>query len=104
MTVTSDSVLSDLVAGLASGAVELIGAVAVIDKSAEVAGNPDFLLEVEHIEAWQREHGPLPVGGWLLFRSGWDSRAHDQQAFLNANDTGPHTPGVSVRCAQWLAN
>jgi kynurenine formamidase len=80
----------------------LIGPAAVIDKSAECTSNPDFLLQVEHVEDWQRQHGPLPAGGWLLFRSGWDSRAHDQTAFLNANETGPHTPGVSVQLAKWL--
>ncbi|HET6318594.1 MAG TPA: cyclase family protein [Chloroflexota bacterium] len=83
---------------------QLIGPAVVIDKSAEVASNPDFVLEVTHIKAWQKEHGPLPNGGWLLFRSGWDSRAHDQSAFLNADDTGSHTPGVSVELARWLAN
>ena len=81
---------------------QLVGPAVVIDKSAECAQNPDFLLEVSHVEAWQRQHGPLPAGGWLLFRSGWDSRAHDQRAFLNANDSGPHTPGVSVELARWL--
>jgi kynurenine formamidase len=40
----------------------------------------------------------------LLFRTGWDARASDQNAFLNANETGPHTPGVSVETARWLAN
>jgi kynurenine formamidase len=75
----------------------------VIDKSAECALNPDFLLQVEDVKNWERQHGPLPEGGWLLFRSGWDSRAQDQSAFLNANETGPHTPGVSVELAQWLA-
>jgi kynurenine formamidase len=81
----------------------LIGPAVVIDKSAECAANPDFLLEVAHVDEWQREHGPLPAGGWLLFRSGWDARADDQAAFLNANETGPHTPGVSVELARWLA-
>jgi kynurenine formamidase len=81
----------------------LVGPAVVIDKSAECASNPDFLLQVADVEAWQREHGPLPQNGWLLFRTGWDTRAHDQAAFLNANDTGPHTPGVSVEMAQWLA-
>ena len=81
---------------------QLIGPAAVIDKSAECANNPDFLLQVSDVEQWQRQHGPLPAGGWLLFRSGWDSRAHDQTAFLNANDTGPHTPGVSPELARWL--
>ena len=83
---------------------QLIGPAVVIDKSAECANNPDFLLEVKDVEDWQRTNGPLPRGGWLLFRSGWDSRANDQVQFLNANDTGSHTPGVSVELAQWLAN
>jgi kynurenine formamidase len=82
---------------------QLIGPAAVIDKSAECAEDPDFLLQVEHVDDWQRTHGPLPQGGWLLFRSGWDRRAHDQAAFLNANESGPHTPGVSVELAKWLA-
>jgi kynurenine formamidase len=83
---------------------QLVGPAVVIDKSAECASDPDYLLQVKDVEDWQRANGPLPEGGWLLFRSGWDSRAHDQSRFLNANDTGPHTPGVSVEFAQWLAN
>ena len=81
----------------------LIGPAVVIDKAAEAARNPDYLLTVEDIRAFEAEHGPLPAGGWLLYRTGWDARAHDQAAFLNADETGPHTPGVSVECARWLA-
>ena len=81
----------------------LVGPAAVIDKSAECAEDPDFLLEIAHVEQWQREHGPLPDGGWLLYRTGWDARADDPAAYLNANETGPHTPGISVACARWLA-
>ena len=55
--------------------------------------DPDFLLEVEHVRAWEAEHGPLPDGGWLLYRTGWDARSEDAAAFLNADETGPHTPG-----------
>ena len=29
--------------------------------------------------------------------------AHDQADFLNADENGPHTPGISAECAQWLA-
>lgn len=81
----------------------LVGPAVVIDCSDEAAENPDFLLEIEHVRAFEAEHGPLPDGGWLLYRTGWDARAHDQQAFLNADDSGPHTPGISVDCARWLA-
>jgi kynurenine formamidase len=82
---------------------QLIGPAVVVDKSAECATNPDFLLEIAHLEQWQQEHGSLPEGGWLLYRTGWDSRAHDEAAFLNADETGPHTPGISVAGARWLA-
>ena len=81
----------------------LIGPAAVLDFSAQAAADADFLLEVDHIKEWESQHGALPEGGWLLYRTGWDTRSHDQDTFLNANETGPHTPGVSVECARWIA-
>jgi kynurenine formamidase len=84
-------------------AVQLMAPAAVLDFSAEATADPDFLLEVDHIKKWESEHGSLPAGGWLLFRTGWDARSDDQERFLNANETGPHTPGVSVECARWIA-
>ncbi|HXJ66609.1 MAG TPA: cyclase family protein [Actinomycetota bacterium] len=81
----------------------LVGPAVVLDLTARVAADPDFLLSIDDVKAFERLHGPLPQGGWLLYRTGWDARAHDQAAFLNANDTGPHTPGISIDCAKWLA-
>jgi kynurenine formamidase len=81
----------------------LVGPAAVLDFTAQAQADPDFLLEVEHIRAWEQRHGPLPEGGWLLYRTGWDARWHAQEAFLNADEAGPHTPGFSVACARWLA-
>jgi kynurenine formamidase len=81
----------------------LIAPAAVLDFSAQAAADADFLLEVDHIKEWESQHGALPEGGWLLYRTGWDVRSHDQDTFLNANETGPHTPGVSVECARWIA-
>jgi kynurenine formamidase len=77
----------------------LIAPAVVLDFSAEAARDPNFLLEVEHIRTWQERHGPLPEGGWLLFRTGWDARARDEAAFLNQGQT----PGISVECARWIA-
>ena len=81
----------------------LIAPAVVLDFSDQAAADTDFLLEIEHVTKWESEHGPLPAGGWLLYRTGWDARSHSQDAFLNANETGPHTPGISVECARWLA-
>jgi kynurenine formamidase len=77
----------------------LVGSAAVLDFSAEAAADPDFLLTRAHVEAWQDEHGQLPEHGWLLYRTGWDSRRGDQKKFLNDG----HTPGVQPECARWLA-
>ena len=82
----------------------LIAPAVVLDFSSQAAADPDFLLEPEHIKQWEKEHGPLPDGGWMLYRTGWDARSGSQADFINANETGPHTPGVSVTCARWLAD
>ena len=81
----------------------LIGPAVVIDHAEQAAADPDHLLRVEDIEAFEAEHGRLPEGGWLLYRTGWDARAQDEAAFLNADEGGPHTPGVDPACARWLA-
>jgi kynurenine formamidase len=77
----------------------LVAPAAVLDFSAEAAGDHDFLLTREHVEAWTASHGPLPDRGWLLYRTGWDARREDGDRFLNDG----HTPGVSIECARWLA-
>jgi kynurenine formamidase len=82
---------------------QLVAPAVVIDRSAEAAADPDYLLGVDDVRGWESANGPLPAGGWLLYRTGWDARAADQQRFLNADATGPHTPGLSVECARWLA-
>jgi kynurenine formamidase len=77
----------------------LVGPAVVIDKSAEAAADQDYLLHEDDIRAFEAEHGPIPAGAWLLFRTGWDARAHDQEEFLN----GGHTPGPDAACARYLA-
>ncbi|NUR42813.1 MAG: cyclase family protein [Streptomyces sp.] len=81
----------------------LIAPAVVLDFSAEAAEDPDFLVEVDHIKAWEAGNGPLPDGGWLLLRTGWDARSQSQREFLNADERGPHTPGLSPECARWVA-
>jgi kynurenine formamidase len=77
---------------------KLIAPAVVLDISDKVS-DTDFLLRREHVEAWCRAFGPLPEGGWLLYRTGWDKRGNDPAAFLNQG----HTPGVHPDCARWLA-
>lgn len=81
----------------------LVGPAVVIDRSREAAEDPDYLLEVEDLQAWEQEHGELPRGGWLLYRTGWDARGDDPEAYANADKSGSHTPGMSTECARYLA-
>jgi kynurenine formamidase len=81
----------------------LVGPAVVIDKTAEAAQDPDFVLEPEHFEQWQQEHGQLPENCWVLFRTGWSARGENAADFVNADENGPHTPGVSVAGAKWIA-
>lgn len=81
----------------------LVGPACVMDFSAQAAQDPDWLLEIDDVKRWTDEHGEIPEGAWLLLRTGWDAYAGDRERFLNIDDAGSHTPGVSAACAQWLA-
>jgi kynurenine formamidase len=81
----------------------LVAPAVVIDRSAESAEDPDYLLTVDDVRAFEDEHGPLPEGGWLLLHTGWDARAQDAEAFLNAQDGNPRSPGFDAECARWIA-
>ena len=80
----------------------LVGPAKVIDKTSEVEEDPDYLLTVGDIQAWEAQHGPLGEC-WLLFRTGWSRRGDDPIAFANADENGPHTPGVSADAVRYLA-
>jgi kynurenine formamidase len=81
----------------------LVAPAAVLDVSERAAADADFLLGIDDVRAWESANGPLPAGGWLLLRTGWDERAEDAERFLNADENGPHSPGISPECARWLA-
>jgi kynurenine formamidase len=79
-----------------------VGPACVIDVTADVERNPDFLLMPEHIEAWEMVHGRIPAGAWVLLRTGW-SRRTDSKAFLNVAADGPHSPGFHRSTSELLA-
>jgi kynurenine formamidase len=74
----------------------------VVDASAEVAGNPDWLLTVEFLQAWESKHGRIAAGSWLIFRTDWSRRVSDPASFLNMREDGAHTPGPTQQTVEWL--
>jgi kynurenine formamidase len=80
----------------------LIGAANVIDVSQQAAKNPDYLLTMEDVEAWEGQHGRIGDKSWVLLRTDWSKRTSAAE-FLNVDATGPHSPGPDPRCARFLA-
>ena len=80
----------------------IVAPVNVLDFSKESEADADFLLTPAHIEAWEAEHGAIGKGEWVVMRTDWDKRAHDQDAFLNADENGPHSPGPTPEAVEYL--
>jgi kynurenine formamidase len=81
---------------------KFVGPVNVIDCSKEAAENHDFLLTVDHIKAWETAHGAINPGEWVVMRTDWYKRNGSEAEFLNANETGPHTPGPTAEAIMYL--
>jgi kynurenine formamidase len=79
-----------------------VGPACVIDVTARVEQNPDFLLMPDDVAAWEAVHGGIPAGAWVLLHTGW-SRRTDQTAFLNLAADGPHSPGFHRSTSELLA-
>jgi kynurenine formamidase len=73
----------------------------VIDCSAQAAVDPDHLLTVEAVLAWEQTHGRIPAGAWVLMRTDW-SRRTDPEAYQNFDETGQHTPGPDAEVARFF--
>lgn len=81
----------------------LVAPVNVIDCSAQTAADPDFLLTPDHVLAWEAEHGEIQPGDWVVMRTDWDQRAHDEALFLNEDENGKaHSPGPTPECIDLL--
>lgn len=79
-----------------------VGPACVIDVTVAVEHDEDFLLLPEHLQAWERDHGKVPAGAWVLLRTGWSAR-RDAASFLNVREDGPHSPGFHQATSRMLA-
>ncbi len=79
----------------------LVAPACVLDFSKECAKDEKFLVTAEHIKAWEKIHGRIPAGSWVLMRSDWSKR-DDPAAFLNMKEDGPHVPGPGPDAIRFL--
>jgi kynurenine formamidase len=76
--------------------------VVVVNASAEVAANADWLLTVEFLQQWEAKNGKIPAGAWLALRTDWSKRINDPASFVNMKEDGAHTPGPTQAAVEWL--
>jgi len=68
---------------------EWIGAAVKIDVTNKCLANRDYQLTVEDILAWEKKHGPIPRGAWVIMQSGVDGRYYpNKKQVLGTEKTG----------------
>jgi kynurenine formamidase len=83
-----------------------VGPAIVIDVSQKAGANPDYLLTIADIDAFESAHGKIPDGAIILLRTGWSSRWPDRKAYLGDDTPGDathlHFPSYGPEAATFL--
>jgi kynurenine formamidase len=74
----------------------------VMDCVKQSEANPDFLMDVDFVKAWEKQHGRIPAGAWILMRTDWAQKRPDEARYINAGADGPHTPGPAPDLVTFL--
>ena len=75
----------------------------VIDAVGPVSLDPDFRLSVDHIKAWEAQHGRIPDSAIVLLHTGWDRHWGDTLRYQNTDARGDmHFPAFSAEAAKFL--
>jgi kynurenine formamidase len=85
------------------GVEELAYSLVVIDKSAAVAANPDYVLTKEDVLEFEAAYGPIPAGSFVAFRSDWSKRGAAE--YENKDAAGnSHYPGWDLEALKYLVD
>jgi kynurenine formamidase len=83
-----------------------IGPGVVIDVRGKTEKNPDYLLQVEDLRAWEKIHGRIAPGSIVLARTGWGKYWGDRKRYFGTEEPGNvtdlHFPGLSKQIAEFL--
>lgn len=79
----------------------LVRPLAVIDTSAEMAGQPDSILTLDQVHAFEDRHGRIPEAAAVFLRTGWEDFNTDPARY--ANIPGElRFPGFGPEAARFL--
>jgi kynurenine formamidase len=75
----------------------------VLDVHRQVADNPDYVVTMRDVRAWESRYGRIPAGAFVALRTDWSHRWPDQGAMQNADAHGVlHYPGWSRAVLTYL--
>ena len=86
----------------------LVGEAVVVDVSSPCAQNPDYLIGVNDLRAWERQHGRQLIDVIVMLHTGYGARWHDRKQYLGTDRRGReavaelHFPGLSPEAAKWI--
>jgi kynurenine formamidase len=86
----------------------LIAPAVVVDVTQASAANADYQVAVEDLTRFEQQHGRIPDGSVVLFKTGFASRWPNAQAYLGTAERGDravaklHFPGLHPDAAQWI--
>jgi kynurenine formamidase len=82
---------------------EMVLPLVVLDVHQKVAANPDYVLSLNDVRAWERRHGRIPKGAFVAMRTDWSKRWPDDAALANRDGAGVfHYPGWSLAVLKLL--
>ena len=82
---------------------EMILALVVVDVHEEAAKNPDYILSIERVKKWEKDHGPIPGGAFVAMRTDWSKRWPDAAKMTNKDANGvAHYPCWSLPVLKYL--
>tara|TARA_R110001599_G_scaffold353861_1_gene600696 strand:+ start:30939 stop:31805 length:867 start_codon:yes stop_codon:yes gene_type:complete len=82
---------------------EMIAPLVVVDIHKQSQLDPDYMVKMSDIEAWERENGRIPRSSFVALRTDWSKRWPDAQHFYNYDKAGiGHYPGWSKEVLEFL--
>ncbi len=82
---------------------EFVLRLVVIDVHEQVARDPDYVVTMDDVNAWEARHGAIPEGAFVAMRTDWSRRWPDQEAMQNVDGQGvAHYPGWSMPVLRFL--
>ena len=87
----------------------LVGDGVCVDVTAQCSADPDYLVRVEDLQAWEKDHDTSLAEKIVLLNTGFARRWPDRAQYLGTTATGRaavsqlHFPGLDPAAATWLA-